>query len=167
MIVRNPWSTATGAVQAFGGPGLGYIVGTTPVPTRVTTADGGVYDIPTGTPGSFAWAREASLIAVAYEQAGEPANAYIWAREYEKRVGAWNQIQAGADLQAIIGAGSWLEGPQTIYARLAATVGALLQAFGQAAGGVASWTQWLPWLIGGALVVIGLGFNRGTLRVRR
>jgi hypothetical protein len=131
--------------------------------TTVTLADGSKYPIPTGAPGTAAWAREASLIAVAYRQAGDFANADKWQREYGKRWAAYLRVQQGEDLQAVIRAGSWLDGPAAILAYLAKTVKDITDVAVGAGRAVVDWGRWLPWLVGGGLIVLGIAVYQGTI----
>lgn len=71
-------------------------------PTTVELADGSSYTIPTGEPGSWAWARQANLVSVAYRQLGAVAEAATWATEYDRRAAIYNYIEEGADRNAVL-----------------------------------------------------------------
>lgn len=134
-------------------------------PVRVQLANGTQYTIPTGPVGSYAWVREASLIAVAYNQIGDTAKAYAWNREYDKRRLVWDKVQAGADLQAILDSmpGDWLTRPLSIIQRVVEWAGETVK---DVASTAIDWAKWLPVLLAGGLVVIGIGLSKGTARVR-
>jgi len=66
-------------------------------PTTVQLANGSTYTIPTGALGSWAWARQANLISVAYRQLGRPDLAATWAAEYDRRAAVYNAIESGRD----------------------------------------------------------------------
>lgn len=134
--------------------------------TTVTLADGTQYPIPTGQPGTWPWAREASLISVAYQQAGDYTNALSWRKEYERRSAAYNQIGAGADMEAIIDAGSWLDGPREIVAYLATKVSQIIDGAAQIPSVLVDTAKWVPIIALGVLGVVALGFHKGTLRGR-
>jgi len=135
--------------------------------TMVQTADGGSFEIPTGALGTWPWAREASLIAVSYQQAGDLTNAYRWAREFERRNVAYNALQAGADYDDIIASTSWLDGPQQILAYLAQKAKDIFDAAADLPRAAVNLAQLLPWLVIGGLIVVGVGFSKGSLRLRR
>ena len=135
--------------------------------TTVRLADGSSYEIPTGAPGSFAWAREASLISVAYQQAGDTASALAWRREYEKRLVAWRSVEDGRDAQSVVEAGSWIDGPRNIMLRVGQTMESLLRAMEQAAKGVGAIPSVVPILAIGLLVVAGIVASRSSVVVRR
>lgn len=134
--------------------------------TTVTLADGTQYPIPTGAPGSYPWVREASLISVAYQQAQDYGNALKWRKEYERRAAAWNAVEAGADMEAIISAGSWLDGPAMIVSYLAKTTQELIDAAAKVPHVALGVVSWVPWLVLGGLVVLGLGLHKGNIRAR-
>lgn len=134
--------------------------------TVVTLADGSLYPIPTGRPGTWAWAREASLISVAYQQAGNFTAALQWRKEFERRASAYNAIESGADMEAIIRAGSWLDGPASIVAYLAGKATDIVDAAAKVPAVALGLVQWLPWLLIAGLAVAAVGFKRGGLRVR-
>lgn len=118
-------------------------------PTIVQTKDG-AYEIPTGERGTQRWAREASLIAVAYRQAGDYRNADKWQQEYQRRKAIADQVDAGKDLKDIIDASQPdLLAPVRIVAD---TVGALADSLQKIAKGVGDTGEKLPLYIG-ALVV--------------
>lgn len=135
--------------------------------TTVQLADGSLYPIPTGAPGSWPWVREASLIAVSYQQAPDMAKAVEWRQEYERRLAVYQRAQAGEDLQMILNAGSWLDGPTKIVAALARTANDILRLAVAIPQTVVNWGRWLPWLVAGALVVVGLGLHRKSITIRR
>lgn len=65
--------------------------------TTVRLADGTTYQIPGGEYGTAPWARQASLIAVAYRQIGDTAKADEWGRIAERRNLIWRTIESGKD----------------------------------------------------------------------
>jgi len=71
-------------------------------PTTVQLATGSSYTIPTGEWGSWAWARQANLISVAYKQLGQAALSQEWAKQYDARAEIYNRIQAGNDQAAVL-----------------------------------------------------------------
>lgn len=133
--------------------------------TQVTLADGTLYTVPTGAPGTWPWAREASLIAVAYKQANDFANAYQWEVEFSRRAAAVNAIAAGSDSEAILAAGSWMDGPAAIVAFLGKTVSDLENRADQLVGAGVNVVNWVPVAVLGLLVVIALGFGKKQLRL--
>lgn len=139
---------------------------TTNPPTTVTLRDGTSYIIPGGEPFTWAWARQASLIAVAYRQVGDTANAEIWDREYNRRATAYSMIEAGRDKAEVI-AQFWKD-LLVAPLRIAADIGnAVIDTAGRAADTVFDWAKALPVILLVALVVVGVGFYRGSLRVSR
>lgn len=135
-------------------------------PTTVVLATGKTYTIPAGEPGTYVWVRQASLISVAYSQIGDVAKAAKWKVEHQKRARIWNAIEAGQDRAAVwrqFGA-DLLLAPGRILADigkealdLAKTPKALLEAL----------AKLLPLLLVAAVVVIGIGFYKGTIKVSR
>jgi hypothetical protein len=71
-------------------------------PTTVQLADGSSYTIPTGEPGSWAWARQANLISVAYRQLGQAELSATWAAEYDRRAAVYNAIEGGRDRAEVL-----------------------------------------------------------------
>lgn len=134
--------------------------------TTVILSDGSVYPIPTGAKGTWPWAREASLISVAYQQAGDYANALRWRKEYEARAAAYNAIEAGADMEAVVTAGSWLDGPAAIVAYLAAKASEIIDAAAKVPAAAVSLAMWIPIVVLGALAVLAIGFNKKSLRLK-
>jgi hypothetical protein len=141
-IMRSPWTTMSAPIHA---PGLSAVED---VPTVVKLSDGTSYTIPGGEKGSAAWAREASLIATAYKQVGDYANAYKWSREYTIRMAAYLRIQAGQDIQMVLDSMSWLRAPGEIIA------------------GAKRELDKLELLLLAGVVVVGIGFFKSSLRVR-
>jgi hypothetical protein len=133
--------------------------------TIVETADGS-YEIRGGEVGTYPWVRQASLIAAAYHDGGDDAQAYEWTREYNKRRLVWDAAQSGADLRELIASMPSVDlvAPFRIIYDLAAGI---VRTVGRAAGAAIGWAEWLPWLAAGVVGVAALGFYRGTLRVRR
>lgn len=134
--------------------------------TTVTLATGELMPIETGPPGTWRWAREASLISVAYQQAGNYGAALQWRKEFERRVIAYNQIEAGADMEAIISAGSWLDGPAMIVSYLAKTASTIIDAAAKVPQVALDWAGWVPWLIVAGVATIAFGFHKRALRLR-
>jgi hypothetical protein len=67
----------------------------------VQLANGTAYTIPTGVPGTFAWARQAALISDAYAQLGADEIAATWWAEWQRRDTIRKAIEAGQDRAAI------------------------------------------------------------------
>lgn len=139
-------------------------------PTTVRLADGTTYAIqPPGPWGTFSWAKHANHVALAYRQIGDADNAAAWDGEYQRRRNIWDALERGADRAAIARQAGLdlLRAPVLI----AADVGrAILGAGGAVASGVAAAGQaalgvarWVPLLVLGALIVLGIGLARGTL----
>lgn len=160
MIVRNPWTTATGPVQASGGPALGDYLAD-PTPTTVQLADGTSYVIPSGVVGTFAWVRQANLLSVAYQQLGDPNRSTQWQLEYQKRLNLWYQAQEQEDQAMLLAASvpDWMLAPVKIVKTLAGWI----EETGRTAQTLA---LSLPVVALAALLVIGVGFNKKQLRVR-
>lgn len=144
--------------------------------TEVVLADGRRAVIPTGPVGSWNWAREASWVSVAYEQAGDLAAALQWRREFERRAVAWRSIEDGKESAAIVAAGSWMDGPRAIYARAGETldrlvtateklVDAIFDGLGDVAKTPGQWAAWVPWLAVGILAVVAVGFKTKGVRL--
>jgi len=66
-------------------------------PTTVQLANGSTYTIPTGDVGTWAWARQANLVSVAYRQLGATEESDAWAAESDRRAAVYNWIQSGRD----------------------------------------------------------------------
>ena len=71
-------------------------------PTTVQLATGSSYTIPTGDVGTWAWARQANLVSVAYRQLGESALADTWAAEFDRRAAVFNAIESGRDRAEVL-----------------------------------------------------------------
>lgn len=72
------------------------------VPTTVELSNGTVYTIPTGAWGTFAWVRQANLLAVAYRQVQNGEEAERWEREYDRRRAVWELLEAGRDQASVV-----------------------------------------------------------------
>lgn len=134
--------------------------------TIVQTKDG-PYTIPTGERGSFAWAREASLIAKAYRDADNYRDADRWQREYERRLLIWQQVAAGRDLDDIIAAAEPdLLAPVRIVSDLVGKVAEATGNVAEAAGKTAlTIADVLPYAIGGVVLVLVIVASKGNLKV--
>lgn len=132
------------------------------LPTTVTTADGSTFTIPSGDYGTYPWVRQASLIAKAYRDIGDTGNAQKWGAEYQRRLAIWDALESGKDYAAVIAQfGADL---LTAPIKIAADVGSA--AIGVGSTAVAT-VKWIPLLVIGALVVLGIGFSKGSIRVSR
>lgn len=124
------------------------------MPVTVKLADGTSYLIPDAGPwGSPTWRRFAFLVAVAYRQVGDTANADKWDREASRRNAIWAALGAGRDRAAVVA---------QFGADLLTAPAEILADVGNVALGA---VRWLPWLIVAALAVVALGFQKKTLRI--
>jgi len=135
---------------------------------KVQLADGSSYEIPEGERGTYPWVREASLIAKAYEQVGKPAEALKWQREYQKRLQLWDRAQAGEDMAAILKAAepdllAPLRIVHDLVSSAAGAAGKALEATGDTARGIGDLAKFLPVIVLGLVVILGLGIFRGNL----
>lgn len=133
-------------------------------PTVVTLRTGVSYSIPYGEPGTYPWVRQASLIATAYRQVGDNPNADRWTEIYRRRLRAWEIQEQVKDWSAVVGMGV----VDTIAAplRITAAIGdALLGVAGEVKDRALNWAAWMPWLVLGALVVLGVGFQNKSFKV--
>lgn len=143
---------------------------------RVQLKDGSYYDIPQDGPrGSFAWAREASLIATAYNQVGNGAEAAAWQKEYTRRILVWERVQAGEDLQSVL---RTIDADRLAPLRIVANVvpdtiakagdaaGKALEGAGDAVKAAGESIKFLPVILVGILVVLGIGLYRGSLGIK-
>lgn len=71
-------------------------------PTTVQLANGSSYTIPTGDVGTWAWARQANLVSVAYRQLGETQASDTWAAEFDRRAAVYNAIESGRDRAEVL-----------------------------------------------------------------
>lgn len=133
------------------------------LPTQFADRDGNYWDIPEAGPfGSYTWVRQAALVRNAYKANGDTANARKWDGQYIFRRNVWNLLEAGRDYAAVLGQ----FGKDVIAApiRIAADVGGAAINVGKK---VVQLADWLPWLVLAALVVAGIGLQKGTLRINR
>jgi len=162
MFIRDPWSGETynaGPSWNLGDASPGALPTTTG--TEVRARNGTTFEIPGGQVGSYAWVRQASLLANLFHDGGDDAAAYRWNREYDKRRLVWDAAQSGADLQEIIRTAS----PDLIapFRIVYDAVTGAIRGIGEAGGAVLDWARWLPWLLAGGLVVVGTGLYKGSL----
>lgn len=137
-------------------------------PTTVVLADGTTYVIPSGTPGSWPWAIQASKIAVAYQQLGDPGKALAWQREYAKRKLVFDSVEGGRDIQAVIdelgGWGAFLLAPFELAYDFTKGLIESLRDLAQAGIKIVNWT---PIVAAGIVVVLGIGLYKGSLGYRK
>ncbi len=159
MIIRDSFAGETGLVQNFRSS-LGAIE--PEPPTMVHLADGSEYTIEAGAPGTFRWVRQANLIAEAYRQMGQADRTTQWDREYQRRLSLWT-FWGGVEDKAMIAAQAikdFLLAPLRILQDIG---GAVIEVGRTTLGTV----NWVPWLVVGALIVVGIGFQRRSLRISR
>lgn len=133
------------------------------VPKVIKTGDGTVYEIPpAGAIGSYTWVRQAALVRNAYRQIGKTMEAAKWDAEYNKRRAFWDAIERGKDYAAVVA--------QFGLDFLAAPFRIVIDAAGAAekvGKGTLKLIDALPYILAGLLIVAGIGFFKGTLKVSR
>lgn len=122
-------------------------------PTTVQLANGSSYTIPTGDPGTWAWARQASLISVAYKQLGATQEAAAWSQEYDRRATIYNAIESGRDRAEVIQqfAADLLTAPVKILQQIG---GAVLSVGGSVVKTATNTLALVPLLLIGGLAVL-------------
>lgn len=136
--------------------------GNDPTPTTVQLANGSEYVIPSGDPGTFRWVRQAALIRDAYQDLGAKSDADKWDAEYQSRAAAWNAAEAAGDWASVVGQFvlDFLTAPVKIIADIG---GGVLTIGRETLNRANEWAKALPWLVGGALVVLGIAAYKQDL----